>query len=267
MRHCIAVVAMTVIVSSLGAQQDPSKKRLENSPRHHEWVKVKTKTGRVVQCFVVFPEVKKAVPVVIVIHENRGLNDWARSAADQVAEAGYVAIAPDLLSGTGPKGGGTEAFPSSDAARTGIYKLSQKQVLSDLDAVFAYAKKMKAGKKKVAVAGFCWGGGQAFTYATHNPKLAAAFVFYGRAPKEDAAYKKIQAPVYGFYGGRDFRITGQVPKVAKTMKKYDKKFEPVTYKGAGHGFMRAGEAKDATPANRQARNAAWKRWRKLLSKL
>lgn len=256
------------MVADAGAQKkDPAKNRLEKSPRHHEWVTVKTSTGRKVKVFVVFPEVKKGAMAVIVIHENKGLTDWVRGVADQLAEAGFVALAPDLLSQTGPGGGDTEAFKSSDAARKGIYKLKEPQVMSDLDAVFKYAKDMKAVHGKVAVAGFCWGGGQCFSYAAHNPNIAAAFVFYGRAPKSMAEYKKIKAPVYGFYGGNDFRISGQVARVAKKMKSLDKTYKAMTYDGAGHGFMRAGEAADASKANRMARNHAWQRWKKLLKKI
>jgi carboxymethylenebutenolidase len=242
--------------------------RLQTSPRHHEFVDVEAPGGRKVHTWVVFPEVDKPATVVIVIHENRGLTDWVRGVADQLAAAGYVALAPDLLSGTAPGGGNTAEYGSEDAARTGIGKLPQKQVTADLDAVFDYAKKMEAGNKVVAVGGFCWGGGQTFAYAAHNPNIAAAFVFYGPAPREEGAYKNIKAPVYGFYGGNDFRITGEVPNVEKRMEQLGKKFEPVAYKGAGHGFMRQGEmTDDKSNADRKARDEAWVRWKKILAEL
>jgi carboxymethylenebutenolidase len=249
-----------------GLAADPVAERLKDSPRHHEWVDVKTPTGRTVRSWLVYPEVDRPVPVVVVIHENRGLNDWARSVTDQVAEAGFVAIAPDLLSETGPEGGGTESYPSSDAAREGIYKLPPEQVQADLDAVVEYGRTLEAGNGAVAVAGFCWGGGQTFAYATHNPRIAAAFVFYGSAPRDRQSLGSIAAPVYGFYGGNDFRITGEVPQIARTMKELGKTFEPVTYDGAGHGFMRSGEAPDADEENRRARAEAWKRWKEILKK-
>ena len=249
------------------AVSDPAD-RLENSPRHHEWVDIEAPGGRKVRTWVVFPEVDRPATVVIVIHENKGLTDWVRGVADQLAEAGYVAVAPDLLSGTAPGGGGTAEFGSEDAARTGIGKLPQEQVTSDLDAVFKYAKQLPAGNKVVAVGGFCWGGGQTFNYATHNPDIAAAFVFYGSAPRNEADYKKIKAPVYGFYGGNDFRITGEVPNVEKRMNQLGKKFEPVAYDGAGHGFMRQGEmTTDTNNADRNARDQAWERWKQLLAGL
>ena len=261
---CLGVPLQSV---ALAADADPVKARLENSPRHHEWVEIETAPDHKLRCWVVYPEVSEKVTVVVVIHENRGLNDWARSAADQVAEAGYIAIAPDLLSGTGPNGGGTDSFADSGAARDGIYKLSSEQVKRDLDAVVAYGRKLPAANGKVAVGGFCWGGGTTFAYATHNPEIAAAFVFYGSNPREDDLLKQIKAPVYGFYGGNDFRITGRVPEVSDKMERLNKRFEPVIYEGAGHGFMRAGEQPDASEANRKARDEAWKRWRELLSQL
>lgn len=262
----ITLVVATLTMVTHGACAEDPKTRLENSPRHHEWVDIKTDQGRTVRSFVVYPEVDHDAMVMIVIHENRGLNDWARSAADQVAEAGYIAIAPDLLSGTGPNGGGTKAFESEDAAREGIYELKQEQVTSDLDAVFKHAKQMDAASGKVGVMGFCWGGGQTFHYATQNPELAVACVFYGSGPTEEELLKKIKAPVYGFYGGNDQRITGAVPKVAEKMKSLEKQFDATVYEGAGHGFMRSGEIEGAEQANVEGRAEAWKKLRAVLAK-
>src|SRR4051794_12439591 len=143
--------------------------RLQTSPRHHVFVEIESPGGRKVKTWVVYPQVDHPATVVLLIHENRGLTDWVRGLADEVAEAGYVAVAPDLLSGTAPGGGGTAEYGSEDKAIQAIYGLRQSQVTADLDAVFDYAKKLEAGNKTVAVAGFCWGGGQTFLYATHNP--------------------------------------------------------------------------------------------------
>lgn len=264
MRYALAFTMLFLIPGFAGAE-DPAE-RLDNSPRHHDWVDVKTSDGRTVKCYVVFPEVSEAVPAVIVIHEIFGLTDWARSATDQVAEAGYVAIAPDMLSGTGPEGGGSDSYASQDASRKAVSGLDAANVMSSLDAAFEYAKQMDAANGKVAVGGFCWGGGQSFAYAAHNADLAAAFVFYGRAA-EASGMESIACPVYGFYGGNDFRITGGVPETAEKMKELGKTYDPVIYKDAGHGFMRAGEADDASTANRTARDEAWERWKKLLGDL
>lgn len=261
----LLVAALILGPASLSAQE-PSTDRLEQSPRHQEWVVVQH-TDRSLHAFLVFPEVEQKVPAVVVIHENRGLTDWVRSVADQLAEAGYIAIAPDLLSGMGPEGGKTSDFPSGDAAREAIYRLAPKQVTADLNAVVDYVAHLPASNGKVAVAGFCWGGGQSFDFATQRPELAAAFVFYGRGPDSRDAVTRIQSPVYGFYGGNDARVNATVPQTAALMKEAGKTFEPVTYEGAGHGFMRAGEAPDASEANKKARAEAWRRWKVLLKKI
>src|SRR5947207_6440595 len=135
------------------AAQDYVKQRLEKSPRHHEWVVVKNGT-RDVHCFVVFPEVKDKATAVLVIHENKGLTDWVRGVADQLAEAGYIAIAPDMLSGLGPNGGRTSDFKSIDAATKALYDLKQGQVTGDLNAAADYVIKLPACNGKLAAAGF-----------------------------------------------------------------------------------------------------------------
>lgn len=245
--------------------QDPLT-RLEESPRHHEWVTIKN-GDREVRAFLVYPEVSENVPVVIVIHENRGLNDWARSMADQIAEAGYIAIAPDLLSGAGPNGGGTASFANSDDARTAIYGLDQVQVTADLTATADFTRNIAAGNGKIAVIGFCWGGSQSFDFATNNSDIKAAFVCYGTGPKDPEAYKRITAPVYGFYGGNDNRVNATIEKSKEIMDANSKTYEPVIYEGAGHGFFRAGEAKDASDANKKGREEGMKRLLELLSKI
>ena len=267
-RSAFAFVCVALLSTVARAQTaDPVKERLDNSPRHHEWVDVESQDGRKIKCFVVFPEVEGKATAVIVIHENKGLTDWERSVADRLAEAGFVAVAPDLLSGTGPGGGGTEAYESRDAATKGIYGLDAERVLEDLDAVAAHAKTIEAANGKIATVGFCWGGGKSFAYACHNPELSAANVFYGTAPEDDAALKKITAPVYGYYGGNDARITQQVPRVAAKMKEHGKKFEPVVYEGAGHGFLRAGEQPSAGEADKKAFAEGWARLTMLLGAL
>jgi carboxymethylenebutenolidase len=259
----VLAVILALISASLSAQ-DFALQRLEKSPRHQEWVSVKN-GERVVHAFLVFPEVKNKALAVVVIHENRGLTDWVRSVADQLAEADYIAIAPDLLSGMAPNGGKTSDFPSGDAAREAISKVTPEQATADLNAVADYAAKLPACNGKVAVAGFCWGGRQSFRFATHRADLKAAFVFYGNGP-DSSDIVKIKCPVYGFYGGNDARINATIPKTAELMKQAGKRFEPVTYEGAGHGFMRAGEEPNADAANKKARDEGWMRWKVLLKR-
>ena len=264
-RHLCTIALLTLAVASASAQ-DWARERLNDSPRHHEWVTVEH-DGRQVEAFLAFPEVEGKAPAIVVIHQNRGLNDWVRGVADQLAEAGFLAIAPDLLSGMGPDGGKTSDFPESDAAREAIYQLDADQVTADLRAVADYVAALPAANGTVVVGGFCWGGSQTFRFATNYPALSAAFVFYGRAPDDDAALARIQAPVYGFYGGADARVNATIPKTEEMMAAADKPYEPVIYDGARHGFMQAGEAPDASAPNKKAREDAWVRLKALLAAL
>ena len=274
--------------------QDWARQKLAKSPRHQEWVKVKNGT-REVNSFVVYPENKNKATAVIVIHEIFGMTDWVQSLTDQLAEAGYVAIAPDLLSGMGPNGGGTSSL-DRNAVGQAIRDLPADQITADLNAVADYIGKVPASNGKVVVTGYCWGGSQSFRYATNNPNVKAAFVFYGSAPAaadgtpNKEALAKIAAPVYGFYAGNDARINATLPKTTEAMTELKKTFDPVTYEGAGHGFMRAGEAPEpvapqpkgdkaaddkaaetyqkdlaAWKGNKKARDEAWVRWKKLLA--
>ncbi len=246
--------------------QDWAKARLDKSPRHLEWIKVKHGT-REVNCFVAYPEVKEKATAVLVIHEIFGLTDWVRSVADQLAEAGYIAIAPDLLSGTAPGGGGTAELGGDDAVRKVISSLPADQITADLNAAADYVAKLPACNGKLVVAGFCWGGSQSFRFATNHKDVKAALVFYGTGPENAEDLKRIGCPVYGFYGESDARVTSTVAKTTEQMKQAGKDYQPVTYKDAGHGFMRAGEAPDAGAANKAARDQAWQRWKELLKKI
>lgn len=266
MKQFFAVLLAVFGLMGTGFAQEWAKARLEKSPRHMEWVKVKQGT-REVNCFVAYPEVKEKATAVVVIHEIFGLSEWVRGVADQLAAAGYVAIAPDLLSGMAPNGGGTAEIGSGDAVRKAVSTLPPDQVTADLKAVTDYVVGLPAANGKVVVGGFCWGGTQSFRFATNNKKVAAAFPFYGSGPEDESAIAKIVGPVHGFYAGNDERINGTLAKSADLMKKAGKTFEPVTYEGAGHGFMRAGEAPDASAVNKKAREDAWKRWLEILKKI
>jgi len=245
---CLATVSVQA--------QDWAKARLEASPRHREYVALKH-GNRTVQAFVVYPEVKGKAPVVILIHEIFGLSDWAKEMADELAAEGFIVVAPDLLSGFGPGGGGSSEFPSQDATVKAVSGLDAAGVSADLDAAADYAKHIPAGNGKIATVGFCWGGGKSFAFATHRKDLSAAFVFYGPGPSDVTT---ITAPVYGFYAGNDARIGATVPATVEAMKAAGKKYEPVTYDGAGHGFMRAGEDPGNTvPGNKTAREQGFSR--------
>jgi len=257
------VVLATIDPSSAGGQ-DWAKARLEASPRHREYVPLKV-GSRTVQAFVVYPEIKDKAPVVLLIHEIFGLSDWAKEMADELAAQGFIVVAPDLLSGFGPNGGGSSEFPSQDATVKAVSGLDADGVLAALNAAADYGKQIPAANGKIAVAGFCWGGGKSFAFAAHRKDLSAAFVFYGPGPENVST---VTAPVYGFYAGNDARIGATVPGTVDAMKAAGKKYEPVTYDGAGHGFMRAGEDPGNTvPGNKTAREQGFARLVKLLHEL
>lgn len=258
-----AVVLSTLATSKVGAQ-DWAKARLEASPRHREYVPLKH-GNRTVEALVVYPEIKEKAPVVILIHEIFGLSDWAKEMADELAGQGFIVIAPDLLTGSGPNGGGSSEFPSQDATVKAVSALDPDQVMADLDAAADYGKHLPAANGKLAVAGFCWGGTKSFAFAAHRKDLSAAFVFYGSGPADVGG---ITAPVYGFYAGNDARIGATVPATTEAMKAAGKSYEPITYDGAGHGFMRAGEDPNNTvPGNKTAREQGFTRLVKLLHEL
>lgn len=256
----LAVMAFTATLQA----QDWAKARLEASPRHREYVALKH-DGRTVQALVVYPEVKDKASVVVLIHEIFGLSDWAKEMADELAGEGFIVIAPDLLSGAGPNGGGSSAFPDQDATVKAVSGLDPAGVLADLDAAADYGKKLPASNGKIAVAGFCWGGSKSFAFAAHRKDLSAAFVFYGTGP---ADVTTVTAPVYGFYGGNDARVGATVPGTTDAMRKAGKFYDPVTYDGAGHGFMRAGEDPgNPNPANKTAREQAFAKMVKVLKEM
>lgn len=240
--------------------------RLNDSPRHQEWVTVQN-GDRDVRVFVVYPETSAKVPAVLVIHENKGLNDWARGMADQLAEAGYIAVAPDLLSEFDATHADTASFASDDERTKALMTLDPVQVTADLEAVGEWAKALPASNGKLASAGFCWGGSRSFDLASKSDDLDMALVFYGTGPTDENAYQSIEAPVYGFYAGNDERVNATIPLSTTEMAEAGKTYDIETYDGAGHAFMRSGEDPSGDPANVAARNAAWERMKKVLETL
>jgi carboxymethylenebutenolidase len=264
MKKISSTIILIALVITLTAQ-DFAVKQLEKSPRHHEWVDVKS-GDRNIRCFVIYPEISAKATAVIVIHENKGLTDWVRSFSDQLAGEGYLVIAPDLLSDFSPGIKHTGNFGSPDEATNAIYQLKPEQVTADLQAVQAYIAADKASNGKTVVAGFCWGGMQSFRYATNNQDIKAALVFYGSAPDKAEDLRRIKVPVYGFYGENDQRINAGIEGTQKLMKQEGKKYDYKIYPGAGHGYMRQGEDPAGSPENRKARDDSWKWMLEILKK-
>jgi carboxymethylenebutenolidase len=262
MKRFIFVLVSAFVLQSLPAQEykDFGKDRLNSSPRHGEWVDIKS-GDQTLKAFVVYPERKDKAPAVVVIQEIFGLTDWLRSMCDELAENGVIAIAPDFLNG--------RKFEDADGARKAISAVTQDQVKAVLDATADYALKIPACNGTLAVCGFCRGGGWAFTYANENPKLKATYSFYGAPPDAPEQVANISCPVYGFYGENDERVNAGIPKAEELMKAAGKKYEPVIYKGAGHGFMRSGEPANPNmrEGDKRARDEAWARWKTLRKQL
>lgn len=241
---------------NLPAAEKTAKAALEESPRHGEYVDVKVPDGAPIRTWVVYPERKDKAGVVIVIHEIFGLSDWIRGVADQLAREGFIAVAPDLVSGHGPGGGGTESAASRDDVVKLVRAVTPEEGTARLDAVRAYAIKLPAASGKSATIGFCWGGARSFAYASSQPALDAAVVYYGTSP-EAADLARVKAPVLGHYGGDDARVNATIAPAEAEMKKLGKTYEPHVYEGAGHGFLRAQSGREG--ANLKGTQQAWPR--------
>jgi carboxymethylenebutenolidase len=203
--------------------------------------------------------------VVVLVHEVYGLSDWAREMADDLADKGFIVVAPDFLSGHGRHGGDFSDFPGESERVSAVEDLDPESVLADLDAAVDYGKKLPGANGNIGVVGFSWGGWKSFAFATRRRDLSAVFVFYGTGP---ADVSTVSAPVYGFYGGNDQAVSGTVSATADAMKAAGKFYDPVTYTGADHGFMRvAGEFGNTNAENNTARDQAFARRVKLLSEM
>lgn len=248
----LLVAAASVVVGAVGAwlvrpssapashlHEEPSVAAATN---HGEYV-VFARGSDSIRAYVAYPESKRAAPAVLVIHENVGLTAWEPTVADRLAKAGYVAIAPDLISS---KFGKTPE--TTDSARKLLSQLEPDRITQDLDATIAYITAQPAtNKDRVAVMGFCWGGGQTFRYATNNPALKAAVVCYGPAPADTVAQKSIKARMLGVYGENDARINGALPEVRARLAAAGVNFRDKIYPGTGHGFLKPGRVGNDGP--------------------
>jgi carboxymethylenebutenolidase len=249
----LAVTAPAAAAQGLPPAEDAAVASLNASPRHGEWVTYDAGGGDSVSAWVVYPERSDKAPVVVVIHEIFGLTDWIRAVTDRLAADGFIAIAPDLLSGKGPNGGATASVDRQTAIAL-IRDLKPDEVARRLRAAAAYATALPAARDAVASVGFCWGGTTSFAFATTWPGLKGAVVYYGTAPAADAM-ARIAAPVRAFYGGDDARVTATVEPTREEMRRLGKRYEPQVFAGAGHGFLRDLGGRDG--ANLRAAQAAW----------
>lgn len=249
-----ALAAATALVDALtpslsyAAQVDPNDPGLESGE-----VKYPSTDGASISGYLTRPKKAGRGPAIIVIHQQTGINDYIRDVARRLAKAGYVALAPDLLS----RQGGTASLPTPASRAAGIGKLDEETLTKDLTGAVNYLKGQSFVRaNRIGVVGFCWGGGNVLLIATRNRDLAASVVFYGDNPSNLDDVKNIAGPVLGLYGEEDKRITSAVPKLAEAMKKHGKSFEYKVYPGAKHAFH-----EDSRPERYHAEAAkdAWNR--------
>jgi carboxymethylenebutenolidase len=260
----LALMSLCVCTIALAAQQAPytppkndalpppdarddnrAVAQLKDSPRHGEWVDAPMPGGPAIRSWVVYPERANKGPVVIVIHEIYGMTDWVRGVADQLAKEGFIAIAPDLLSGKGPDGGGSDALGSAGVGPA-IRAMSVDEVNARIDAVMAYGTSLPSSDGQTGIVGFCWGGQSTLAYAIHQPALGAAVVFYGPPPTklvdgkqvvDGDQYATIKAPMLNFFAGNDARVTATMADTGAAMTRLGKNYDAHVYDGAAHGFM------------------------------
>jgi carboxymethylenebutenolidase len=270
-RRSVPATTLAVVLSGLllapasdhvsaraGAQELPADAegavaQLDASPRHGEWIRYDAGQGDMVDAWVVHPERTDAAPVVVVIHEIFGLTDWIRAVADAAAAAGYIAIAPDLLSGKGPDGGGTPSLDRQGVVEQ-IRDLAADEVARRLEAAAAYATSLPSATDQVASVGFCWGGSTSFRFAAWEG-LSGAVVYYGSSPDRDVL-DAIDVPVLGLYGADDERVNATIPEAEAALLERNL-YDAEIYEGAGHGFLRQQDGREG--ANQAATEVAWPR--------
>jgi carboxymethylenebutenolidase len=231
--------------------------RVASSPRHGEYVMIAAGPAPTdsVRAWVVYPERKTKAPVVVVIHEIFGLTSWVRGVADQLAADGYIAIAPDLLTGKRLPGA-PDSIPR-DSVIAAVRALDPAVVARQVEGVARYGMSLPAALPKWGVTGFCWGGSMVFATAANAPTLGAAVAYYGGSPVDRVQMANTKAPVLGLYGENDARVNATIPAADSTLRQAGARFEHVVYPGAGHGFLRQQDGQNG--ANLAATRAAWPR--------
>lgn len=228
--------------------------RVARSPRHAEWAMIRTGPTDSVRAWVVYPERSTKAPVVLVVHEIYGLSTWVRGVADQLAADGFIAIAPDLLTGKVAPAPGSDTLTQA-AASAAIRTLQTADVHRQLAAVGQYGMALPAAEKRYGTVGFCWGGSTSFMHAvTSPPGLGASVVYYGGSPA-DSLLSRVQVPVLGLYGADDARVNATIAPAEAAMRSLGKSYQTHIFAGAGHGFLRQQDGKNG--ANLTASRAAW----------
>lgn len=200
-------------------------------------------------------KLKKKLPCVIVIHENRGLNPHIEDIARRIALEGFVVLAPDALTSLG-------GYPGNeDDARAKFQTLDQNKIKADFISVAEYARKMPSSNGKIGAIGFCYGGGMANYLATKIDYLRAAVPFYG-ASADAASVPNIKAKIQLHFASDDQRFNDMWPPYEAALKAANKNYEAFFYEGTVHGFNN-----DTTPRfNEAAAELAWSRSIKFLKK-
>lgn len=208
---------------------------LARTSLRHEWVDIAL--GRTkLHTWIEYPQGETKAPIVIVMHYDAGLDDLQRALADQVASAGFIAVAPDLLSGMSPHGGNFDSFPFQDDAIRALAKMKPDEIMRRYKAAYDYGMKLPEANGKSASLGCGVGGTYSFRFAAEETRLNAAVVIYGMPPDE-ATMAKINAPVLGLYGEDDPAVVSTIDPTAATMKRLGKSFESHIYPHATHFFM------------------------------
>lgn len=250
-----ATPAASAAQASIPPSATEARARLAASPRHGEWAMVSAGGADSVRAWVVYPERAERAPVVIVVHEIFGLTNWVRGVADQLAADGFIAVAPDFLTGRGVPNG-PDGQPVGDSAVAAVRSLNAADVQRRIDAVARYATALPAANGRYGITGFCWGGSVAFAHAVHSQGVGASVVFYGTSPASDRL-GSIRAPVLGLYGENDARVNATIAPADSAMRALGKSYQHAIFPGAGHGFVRQQEGQNG--ANLAATQAAWPR--------
>jgi carboxymethylenebutenolidase len=229
--------------------------RIAASPRHAEWVMVRTGPQDSVRAWVVYPQRSERAPVVLVVHEIFGVSHWIRAVADQLAADGFIAITPDLLTMRNIPAG-ADGAPDPETARTEIRTLQPDDIHRQLRAVAEYGMGLPAALPRYGIVGFCWGGTVAFQHAAESPALGASVAYYGTSPAA-GVLQRVRAPVLGLYGEDDARVNTTIPAAEQALRARGHNFEHHIFPGAGHGFLRAQDGQDG--ANLRATVEAWPR--------